>query len=154
MLKRIYNFLTNKYMKRNVTEINSGISVMTIKKILEDHLKKNPKSLLRYGYKVFSQYDEDGIIDEILNRVKISNKKFVELGLEDGLECNTANLLFQGWDGLWIESQKNYVNSIKKNYKKYLLNNLKVVEAKVSPKNINELLNKKFNIKKNWIAIN
>ena len=55
------------------------------------------------GYKVFSQGDEDGIIAEIFRRIGTPDRRFVEFGCGDGLENNTAYLLFQGWSGLWMD---------------------------------------------------
>ena len=64
----------------------------------------DPKRLLRYGFKVYSQADEDGIIQEIFRRIGTTNRTFVEFGVEAGVECNTAKLLLDGWNGLWIEA--------------------------------------------------
>ena len=35
------------------------------------------KHLINFGFKVYSQSDEDGIINEIFNRIQISSKTFV-----------------------------------------------------------------------------
>ena len=64
----------------------------------------DPKRLVRHGYKVYSQNDEDGIIAEIFRRIGATSRTFVEFGVETGVECNTAKLLVEGWRGLWIES--------------------------------------------------
>ena len=69
---------------------------------LEKRLKSN-KHLEKYGFKVYSQSDEDGIIEEIFNRIGTTNKKFIEFGVENGLESNSHYLLLKGWNGLWIE---------------------------------------------------
>src|SRR5215469_5756728 len=50
----------------------------------------DPLRLLRYGFKTYSQNDEDGIIQEIFNRIGVTNRHFVEFGVENGLECSTA----------------------------------------------------------------
>lgn len=52
----------------------------------------DPKRLLRYGFKVYSQSDEDGIIQEIFNRIGTSNRVFVEAGVE----CNSVKPLIEG----------------------------------------------------------
>jgi hypothetical protein len=68
----------------------------------------DPKRLLSAGYKVFSQNQEDGMIAEVFQRIGTTSRRFVEFGVEDGLECNSAFLLMQGWKGAWIEgSQEN-----------------------------------------------
>src|SRR4051795_8108058 len=81
-----------------------------LKDILSDPRYDNPKRLERYGFKVYSQNDEDGIIQEIFTRIGATSKTFVEFGVENGLENNTFILLLKGWKGLWIESSKQYVS--------------------------------------------
>lgn len=63
----------------------------------------DPKCLTKHEFKAFSQGGEDGIIAEIFRRIGMTNRTFLEVGVEDGLECNTACLLAQGWTGLWVE---------------------------------------------------
>lgn len=63
----------------------------------------DPKRLERSGGKVYSQNDEDGILAEIFRRIGVKHKTFVEFGVGDGLENNTAWLLMQGWRGLWMD---------------------------------------------------
>ena len=63
---------------------------------------ENPIFLDRFWYKVYSQNDEDGVIEEIFNRIGLTNKKFVEFGIQNGLESNAHFLLHKGWSGLWI----------------------------------------------------
>ena len=67
---------------------------------------QDPKRLLSAGYKVFSQNQEDGMIAEVFRRIGTASKRFVEFGVEDGLECNSAFLLTQGWSGAWIEGSQ------------------------------------------------
>jgi len=64
---------------------------------------KDPLRLLSAGYKVFSQNQEDGMIAEVFRRIGTTSRRFVEFGVEAGLECNSAFLLLQGWRGAWIE---------------------------------------------------
>lgn len=67
------------------------------------HLRANANPLLAYGYKVFSQNDEDGIIHEICMRLELGEAStFLEIGVGDGSENNTLNLLLQGWRGVWL----------------------------------------------------
>jgi hypothetical protein len=54
--------------------------------------------------KVYSQNGEDGVIQAIFAAIGVTNRYFVEFGCEDGSECNTANLLDQGWTGLWMDA--------------------------------------------------
>ncbi|HEY3918077.1 MAG TPA: hypothetical protein VGL83_09800 [Stellaceae bacterium] len=63
----------------------------------------DPRRLTRQGAKIYSQSDEDGIIDEIFRRIGTSSRRFLEIGVGDGLENNTLALLVQGWTGSWID---------------------------------------------------
>jgi hypothetical protein len=72
------------------------------------------RRLLRFGYRVYSQSDEDGILHEILRRIGSGSRTFVEIGAGDGLENNTLFLLAQGWRGLWIEGSARKVAAARK----------------------------------------
>ncbi len=143
-MKLLKNFLLKLSNKKAIEQINKNMSILIIEKILNEPKFQNEKSLLKYGYKVFSQQDEDGIIDEIFKRIGSGSKKFIELGLETGIECNTTNLLFQDWSGLWVESNKKNIEGIKKNFSKFLDNSLKVHSAKITTNNVNQILSKYF----------
>jgi len=115
-----------------------------------EQLKENPryndsKSLMRFGYKVYSQNDEDGIIREIFNRIGTTNRVFVEFGVGNGLQNNTLTLLFDGWSGLWIEASSKNVGKIRKGFPKTLNNgHLTVINAFVIRNNINEIISSKI----------
>jgi hypothetical protein len=111
-----------------------------------DRLKKearyrDSRSLIPHGYKMYSQNDEDGIIREIFNRIGATNKVFVEFGIGNGLENNTLALLFDGWNGLWIEASSESVMAIRKNMPRIIHSGkLKVIESFITRKNINDLI--------------
>ncbi|MBR4151918.1 MAG: hypothetical protein IKT98_03075 [Selenomonadaceae bacterium] len=101
---------------------------------------KNKKCLEYYGFKVYSQNDEDGIIEEIFNRIGTTNKIFIEFGVENGLECNSHYLLFKNWRGLWIDGGDKHVKKIKEKFAPVIANGqLKVLQAFITRENINEL---------------
>src|SRR4051812_25790034 len=52
-----------------------------------------PGDLRNFERKVFSQYGEDGIIEEIFRRIGEGGKFVLEFGIEDGSECNSRNLI-------------------------------------------------------------
>src|SRR6202030_1870046 len=84
----------------------------------------DPKRLLRYGFKTYSQSDEDGIIQEIFKRIGTGNRIFVE-----------------GWRGLWLEGSATRIEQIQKNFQAFLdERRLGVSEAFVAAENINALL--------------
>lgn len=77
---------------------------------------QDPKRLLQFGAKSYSQSDEDGIIQEIFRRIGTTNKTFVELGVGNGLENNSVLLLIQGWSGLWIEGSDKNIRAIRSKF--------------------------------------
>lgn len=93
---------------------DKGIQVA---QFLAEHLYNNPKyanskRLNKAEYQVFSQNGEDGIIQEIFNRIGHTNKYFIEFGVDNGLECNSTNLLYKQWKGLWIEGSSEHCRQI------------------------------------------
>lgn len=74
----------------------------------------DPRRLLKSGYRVYSQGDEDGILREIFRRIGEGDRTFIELGTGGGLENNTLFLLAQGWSGVWIEGSARKVASATK----------------------------------------
>jgi len=102
---------------------------------------ENPLYLEQYGYKVYSQNDEDGIITEIFNRIGTKNKVFVEFGVQNGLECNSHYLLHKGWSGLWIEGSNDCCKMINKLFSVPIKNErLKVINAFIDKDNINTII--------------
>lgn len=68
-----------------------------------------PDNPAAYGFKVYSQSDEDGVIETICNRLQLRYGTFVEIGCGNGKENNTHYLILKGWRGLWIDSNPSNV---------------------------------------------
>jgi len=70
------------------------------------------------GYRSYSQFDEDGILQAILAAIGISDGISVEIGIGDGRECNTTYLLFNhGWHGLLVDASAQQVRRAKRFFK-------------------------------------
>ena len=92
-----------------------------IQSFYEQRKNSHPNPFCKYGSKVFSQTDEDGITFEIVRRIKIENKFFIEFGVGRGTENNTLSLLAANWKGVWYGGQDlsvNLENSKKLKFKK------------------------------------
>ncbi|MEO0406422.1 MAG: hypothetical protein AAF289_03625 [Cyanobacteria bacterium P01_A01_bin.135] len=101
----------------------------------------DPKSLMPFGDRVYSQSDEDGIIREIFNRIGTTNRIFVEFGIGNGLENNTLALLFEDWSGLWIDASTRSVNAINKHFSKIIASQrLQISHSFITVDNINALI--------------
>ena len=99
--------------------------------------------LSKYKKIAHSQNGEDGIIEEIFNRITLSKKFFVEFGGWDGINLsNTANLrINQLWDGVLFEGDG---EKVKQNE-----NTIKIYNEYVTSQNVNELF-EKYNVPKNF----
>lgn len=83
--KPVHDFL----QRRNPTTVDPGA---------KDQLRS-------YERKTFSQQGEDGVLQEILYRIGPGDKSFVEIGVEDGSQCNTRLLVSRyRWGGLYVEA--------------------------------------------------
>ncbi len=116
-----------------------------VAQFLAEHLYNNPKytnskRINKSEYQVFSQNGEDGIIQEIFNRIGTTNKFFVEFGVEDGLECNSLNLLYKQWQGLWIEGSSHFYNLIGNRFSDFIGNGqLKIKNEFITAENIESI---------------
>lgn len=91
-------------------------------------------------FKVYSQWGEDGIIQYLIDNLKIENKIFVEFGVQNYTESNTRFLLVNNnWCGLVIDGSKENIEYIKKDdiYWRY---NLKAECEFITAENINEII--------------
>lgn len=112
---------------------------------LQRHLYQNPRyqaadKLNRYEFQAFSQFGEDGIIEEIFKRIGITNRFFVEFGVETGVETNTTYLLYQDWKGLWIDGSDDNIRSIHRHFPRSLAKgNLTAIQGFITAENIEQL---------------
>ncbi len=97
-------------------------------------------------YKIYSKHGCDGLLLYIFSKIGATNRTFVEIGIQDGRECNTANLSINfGWNGLLIEANKEWAEMARSYYKKVLgtnVNQVHVGECLVTAENINSFLDK------------
>ena len=139
LIKKIFYILW-KYL--GLKNIEKFLKIQILEQLYLKKKFNNEKNLVKSGFKVFSQQDEDGILEEIFKRIDTKTKKFIEIGIETGDECNSTYLLHKGWNGLWIEGNIDFKQKIDRVFSKYLKKDLKTIFCKVNPTNINsELLN-------------
>lgn len=98
----------------------------------------NPFDLRNFEKKIYSQNGEDGIIEEIFNRIGTTNKYYVEFGIENGRECNTRYLLEEkSWTGLWMDGSADNCASARELSSKF---GAKVLNTFITAENIESLL--------------
>ena len=129
----------------HIANFNSAMVQMNLQRFWTETLAQpryaDPKRLLRYGFKVYSQHDEDGIIQEIFRRIGTGPRTFVEFGVETGIECNTVKLLIEGWSGLWIEANAQSSKAIGSTFAEFLKDRrLTLSQSLVTAENIDALI--------------
>lgn len=117
---------------------NGYLARAEIERVLQP-IRDDPKRLEPHGFKVYSQNDEDGIIEEICRRLGIAEGRFVEIGVEQGLECNSLYLIHKGWRGLWLEGDLGRRAAIEQTFGSILGTRLKVGFTLVTAENINNI---------------
>jgi hypothetical protein len=124
-----------KFIKR----IKIGIREIKQKNKVKEYLiQKEKENLEENGYKIYSQNDEDGIINYVFSKIKTKSNKFVEIGIEDGIECNTRNLVENfGWEGIMIDGN---TKETKRAREFYLSDRVSIVNSIVTPNNINKFI--------------
>lgn len=83
-----------------VTQSLLSSELRELQRDLQARMPGNPAAA---GYKVYSQTDEDGIIDAIFRVLGEGSRVFAEFGCGNGLENNTHYLLLRGWRGVWVD---------------------------------------------------
>lgn len=95
-------------------------------------------------FKIFSKHGGDGILAYIFSKIGTTNRTFVEMGVEDGRECNTANLSLNfGWKGLMIDANDEWIRSAKNFFEERLgdrADNVKLTACFITAENINQLI--------------
>lgn len=116
---------------------------------IDDYLQRNlfgnpkyqtPDKLNRFEFQAFSQFGEDGIIQEIFKRIGITNRYFVEFGVENGSETNTTYLLYQDWKGLWIDGSEDNIYKIQQSFARTIAKGrLTTLQHFITAENIEQL---------------
>ena len=147
MIKNFFNRILQYYYATNKREVLFQLKLrQEIESIKKKEFKKDKKNLIPYGFKVFSQSDEDGILNEIFKRIGTTNKRFLEFGV-NSTNNNTTFLLLNGWTGGWLEASNSQVIRIKKKYEVLLKKNkLRIYKKKITAENINKVI-KSINFK-------
>ncbi len=116
--RRIVDRLSSEIMARQLllekTSPQTKIALRSLYLSYRKSVERGEKfpSVWDTGFRIFSQFDEDGIILFLLGVVGIGPAKFVEIGGGDGVwASNCANLALNlGFDGLFIDGNQELIN--------------------------------------------
>lgn len=108
-------------------------------------------SLDKVEFRVFSQWGEDGIIQHLIRNIEISNKIFIEFGVEDYTEsCTRFLLINDNWSGLVMDSSKADIDFIKRDDISWKYD-LKAVRSFITKDNICRLIDE--NVKEKDVGL-
>ncbi|MCC7466168.1 MAG: hypothetical protein IT261_07870 [Saprospiraceae bacterium] len=139
-------FKTLQRLVRNFTRLSRELEeskMLTARLLAQEHQKNAAeilKDLKKAEFRVFSQWNDDGIIQFLVQYLDIKLHTFVEFGVEDYKEANTRYLLQNNnWTGLVLDGSAKNVQKIRED-RIYWQHELTAREAFVTAENINELL--------------
>lgn len=138
------NYFTNLHKDRdNNNRLLMGQILLEQKRRLWDSdIKFSPAAWDEFGFKVFSQSNEDGLIQYLIRKVEIPNKTFIEFGVSDYAECNTRFLLLNNnWSGFVMDGSEANIKSLV-NSSVYWQHDINAEAAFITKENINGLLEK------------
>jgi hypothetical protein len=96
------------------------------------------------GFRVYSQFEEDGILLYVFAVIGAEYKTFIDIGAGDGINSNCANLAVNfGWRGLFVDGNPLNIQRGKQYYSANpdtVLYPPTFVEAFVQAENINQLI--------------
>jgi len=150
------NYLKDKLYISKVRDRFSASTQITQRQLFNQYQvwKKEGKlpAIADTGFRVFSQYEEDGKLLFILSIIGMQNKNFIEIGSDDGINSNCANLALNfGYTGLFLDGNPKAVKRGRKFYAKYphpWMEDPKFTCDLVKTDNINQLI-KDANLKGN-----
>lgn len=124
MGQKIKNFLKNHFLILKIrNRFNPAVQINQRQLYLSyrDGVRNNNLPQLKdTGFRVFSQFEEDGLLLFIFAVIGMNNKTFIEIGSDDGINSNSANLVFNfGWHGLFVDGNKKSIERGRKFYGKY-----------------------------------
>lgn len=140
MLKTLQRLVRN--IARLSRELEEG-KLLSARVLSLEHQKNTAeilKDLKKSEFRVFSQWNDDGIIQFLVQYLDIKPHTFVEFGVEDYKEANTRFLLLNNnWSGLVLDGSAKNVEKIRED-RIYWQHELNAQAAFVTAENINELL--------------
>ncbi len=147
-IKKAYTRLLNQIssLKSGTDMLRSEISDQKIlsARILSALQAGNTGAILqdiqKAEFKVFSQWNDDGIIQFLVSYIDFPNKTFIEFGVEDYTEANTRFLLMNNnWSGLIMDGSASHIEKVR-NEPLYWQCQLTAVNAFITAENINTLI--------------
>jgi hypothetical protein len=113
----------------------------------------DPNDTTSWEFSAFSQNGEDGLIEQLVGRVRNPNRYFVEIGASDGLENNSSYLAFvRKYCGVMLDGDAVLVNRARhhlqaKNW------GVKFLALRIEPNNIPTLLGECLELRPDFFSL-
>lgn len=104
--------ILKKYLKYYKVRKRFHPSVRAEQEELVDYYRtsmseNNLPDIKKTGFKLFSQFEEDGLLLYIFAVIGMNQKTFIEFGADDGINSNSANLFYNhDFHGLFIDGNE------------------------------------------------
>lgn len=107
---------------------------------MSKEMEFSPETWDEFGFRIFSQSNEDGLIQYLISQVPIPNKMFIEFGVESYTESNTRFLLLHdNWQGLVMDGAKEKLDVLMGSTI-YWQHDLVAIPSFITRDNINDLI--------------
>ncbi|OFX67886.1 MAG: hypothetical protein A2X12_07315 [Bacteroidetes bacterium GWE2_29_8] len=149
---KLRGFISNSIPIQNIPQIQDNryspetkIALRNMYHYYQECAKKKEKiNLSDTGFRIFSQFEEDGILLAIFGLIGEKNKTFVDIGGADGINSNCANLAINlGWNGLFIDGDQDNITKgsiFYKNHPDTWGYPPKLTKAFIQRENINQII--------------
>jgi len=146
-LKNWVKYYFSKRIHRDKLHPSVGIQQRALMQHYQSALaNKQVPAFNTTGFKVFSQFEEDGLLLFLFSLIGEGSKTFIEIGANDGINSNCSNLAIHfGWSGLFFEGDPKLIRRGQKFYSKIPTpyhEKPKYIQAIIQRENINQLIEK------------
>jgi hypothetical protein len=148
-IKNLFNKIKSIFKKSEKIDWEDKALILSAKLLMNSEIWRetpdfhNPKWIQEKGFSVYSQFDDDGIIQYLIYYLNLNkkNSQFIEFGVGDYYESTTHFLLINNrWKGFIIDGDKKNIDKIKSSsiYWRY---NINAKTEFITKENIQNLLN-------------
>jgi len=140
--KKFYYQFSFDWLKRDTLNQQLQVQMLNQYRILKQ--QNNLPPLNNTGFRVYSQFEEDGLLLYIFSLIGFESKKVVEMCCGGGVECMATNLIINhGFEGFLFDGNSVNVanaNAFFKSKQDCLLFTPHIQHAWITKENVNELL--------------
>lgn len=123
IVERVFDLMASQQSMFDKTSPSTKIALKSLYLNYRSKVEKGERlpPIRELGFRVFSQFDEDGVLVFLLAVVGIGPGKFVDIGAGDGIEAsNCANLALNfGFHGLFIDKDLEQIEKGERFYNKH-----------------------------------